>query len=204
MNSALLVGGSQISHFAHCAYFIQCTTLFSLLVCEYISTKIRPDMVYLHPKLTDNNHQFTYSVKTRAADISIFNLTKVLVAFLAVAFTCTESFAQSQVSKTMVAGDSTVIMSVSRVNGEIFIELNFAHNFKFDRVSIERKPEFDIAYSQCRLISYSEVEAQNFHVVKRDNYPFHNSADVSYRVRVITFKGSERIYPSIMLPAAGH
>jgi hypothetical protein len=125
----------------------------------------------------------------------------IVVIFLCIAG-CGISMAQ--VSGTMVAPDSSVIMSVSRVNGEIFIKMDFSKDFQCAKVSIERKPEFDTEFSQCRLFSFNEVKENNYHVVKKDNYPYHNSAVVSYRLKLIFSDGGERMYPSVSLPAAGH
>lgn len=108
-----------------------------------------------------------------------------------------------EVSKEMVAPDSSVIFSVARVNGEIFIEMDFAKTLVFDHVTVERKPEFQTSFSQCLYVNFKDVKDADFHVVKRDNYPWHNSADVNYRVKLITKEGV-RIYSPVRLPAAGH
>ncbi len=103
----------------------------------------------------------------------------------------------------MVAPDSSMTLSVARVNGEIFVEMNFSKELVFDYVAVERRPEFQSSFSQCLYISYKEAKADNLHVVKKDNYPYHNSADVYYRVKLVTNDGV-RIYSSVLLPSAGH
>jgi hypothetical protein len=127
---------------------------------------------------------------------------KTATIFIVAALAAMQAFAQ-EVSDVMVAPDSSVIFSVSRVNGEIFVVLDFSKNLVFEHATVERKPEFQTSFSQCMYISFKEAQSKDRHVVKKDNYPYHNSADVLYRATLVTKEG-ERIYSSVHLPAAGH
>jgi hypothetical protein len=125
------------------------------------------------------------------------------VAFFVLVLILAGNLQAQEVSNQMVAPDSTLILSVARVNGEIFVEMDISKSLDFDHLAVERKPEFQTSFSQCLCVSNKEAQADNYHIVKKDNYPYHNSADVYYRVKLIT-KDGVRIYSSVRLPAAGH
>ena len=84
------------------------------------------------------------------------NVFKALVAVCMLAGISVTCLGQ-EVSDKMVAPDSSVVFSVSRVNGEIFVEMDFAKGLVFDHVTVERKPEFQTSFSQCLYIGFNQV-----------------------------------------------
>lgn len=96
--------------------------------------------------------------------------------------------------------DSEFVMQISREKTDVKIELTFNDSLSFDHVAIERRadnPEF----SQCKYISFDELKKRGRHLVERDMYPYAGSADVAYRLKLVTKDGAERTYPPISLPA---
>lgn len=109
-----------------------------------------------------------------------------------------------QVSRIMVSPDTSVTMFVQRIKGEIFIELNFADNLRFTSAELERRPDFEGNFARFGYIAFDDVVAHCGYVIKKDNYPYHDSADVYYRIKLVSENGKAHIFPAIMLPAAIH
>jgi hypothetical protein len=110
----------------------------------------------------------------------------------------------AQTGGVMVAPDTAVTMAVERIKGEIFIELNFADGVHFTSAELERRPDFEGNFTRFGYVAFSDVTGHCGHVIKKDNYPYHDSADVFYRLKLVYDNGKVHIYPAIMLPAAIH
>ena len=101
---------------------------------------------------------------------------------------------------TYTAADSSFTMQVDREKVDVRITLTFNDSLTFDHAAIERRadnPEF----SQCKYISYEDLKARGRHLVEKDMYPYAGSADVSYRLKLVTKEGIIRTFPPISLPA---
>jgi hypothetical protein len=101
----------------------------------------------------------------------------------------------------VVAPDSEFVMSVARSSNEVTITLTFSKDFDFDYASIERKPEFEQSFSQCKHISSAELKPGSRQLVKKDIYPYPGTVDVLYRIKMASKDGGIRIYPAVRLPA---
>ena len=124
------------------------------------------------------------------------------ISFTAVLGILITANAAAQVSSVMTAPDSSLTMTVKRVKGEIFMDLNFSDDVHFTSVELDRRPDFEGNFTRFGYISFEDVESHCGHIIKKDNYPFHDSADVYYRVKLLSANGKTRIYPPVMLPAA--
>ena len=100
---------------------------------------------------------------------------------------------------TFVSPDSAFSMGVARVNGEILISLSFNHDITFDYLSIEREVSFETSFSQCKYVTYDEVKAKKWFIIKRDRYPYSAQTGIYYRVKYVTKDGVMRIFPSLYL-----
>src|SRR5271163_2271286 len=79
----------------------------------------------------------------------------VLVLFL---FLCAAPVLPRQSdSNTLVPPDSSFVMKVNRVNGEVMITLSFTPSCKFEWAAVEKRPDFDQAFGKCEYFEYSEV-----------------------------------------------
>lgn len=114
------------------------------------------------------------------------------------------STAHAQASAVMVAPDSIVTMQVRRIKGEIFIELNFADGLQFTSAELQRRPDFEGNFTRFGYLEYDDVVRYCGHIIKKDNYPFHDSADVFYRLKLRFADGTSRVFEAVMLAASVH
>jgi hypothetical protein len=109
--------------------------------------------------------------------------------------------ANAQADNVFISSDSDVIMKVVREKGEIVLYMSFGDSLNFSSITIERKADFDVNFSQCKYISYDDAKAKNMQLILKDTYPFPGNTDVWYRLKLLTKDGIIRIYPPIRLDA---
>ena len=115
---------------------------------------------------------------------------------------CMLSFAaKAQADNIFISSDSDVIMKVVREKGEIVLYMSFGDSLSFSSLTIERKADFDVNFSQCKYISYDDAKAKNMQLIRKDTYPYPGNTDVWYRLKLLTKEGIIRIYPPIRLDA---
>lgn len=102
-------------------------------------------------------------------------------------------------SSSFTPADSTFGISVTRVGTETEISLWFSEQLTFVSCAIERKPEFDQNFSQCKYIGFEDVK-KNHHMIKKDAYPYPKNVDMQYRLKLVMPDGVVRIYPPVTLP----
>jgi len=109
--------------------------------------------------------------------------------------------AKAQADNVFISSDSDVIMKVVREKGEIVLYMSFSDSITFESLTIERKANFDVSFSQCKYATYDDVKAKKMQLVRKDTYPYPGNTDVWYRLKLQTKDGIIRIYPPIRLDA---
>jgi hypothetical protein len=103
----------------------------------------------------------------------------------------------------MTAPGGDFEMHITRTKGEVMITVTFSDSLVFDYIAIERKPDFERNFAQCKYITWSELNGSRT-IVSQDNYPYPGHGNVAYRLKLVSRDGPERLYPPVVLRAVSN
>ena len=128
---------------------------------------------------------------------------KKILPFLLLVLAQLFSNAQATDSQ-FTSSDSTFTIELSRKKSEVDISLVLHKNLSFDHISIERKANDESAFHQCKYIDQQDLKSGEANLSRKDMYPAPATADVQYRLKIVSAGGETRIYPAVMLSAVTH
>ena len=116
---------------------------------------------------------------------------------------CTGVYGHAQKTVYSVhSADDEIVLEIWRDKGNVMLSVKVSDSLALDYLTIERRPDFQESFTQCKYITNEDLKAAGGHILKKDVYAYPGSGSVMYRIKV-SQNGGTRTYPAVVLPALG-